>query len=835
MNEEKIIKVTVPIGDAIAQITALTAEMAKLKAIQDSNTQSTEKDRQQYEANKIVIKDYANQKRQLTNEVAKEIQSNNQALGAYQKMQNEYSKQAKLAKDLGAAVAGGNTSLAGSYKEAADKANAMSDKLKNVDKSIGSSVRVVGEYERGIGKVGQAFSGWVVAAWAAGIAFLTSSLKHSTDAALEAEKSMQRLSFAVKTVGGGSDSDLERLARQAEDLMGIFSHEEIEGADIKMKNFGLTISQISKIMPLMVDAGAASGKSLDDLATAIDRGVASGVKSRSALGQLGITFKDTGDRAENYSLILQGLTKFTGGNEAAMKTQYGTLSQLKIKWEEIQEVVGGYLLKVVVPMFEGLTKSGNAEKEYLNSRMTSLNKILPQQKNQIEYLNQEIIAEKELYKRKQEKMKSIASEIENNNQLGGAWVKNNKALKEESDGLGESVRKSIAYVNSVAGLRASVIKGSKEKIKLNEDENDIIQKKIKETFDYENKLREANANGIVLDMTREIEEVKAKEAKKQDELNKAYQNGLVKKEQYETLTQSYTEESNRLQNTIIDKYRDKNLKEMEKYLDDQNTILDKQVSDFWKKIQDTDEQVLKLYRGQVQEAQNALEIESLNGYESLDTKKRLLEAERQLELESAKKTGSDVDTINKKYKAKERDLDRASLEFKLNIASQTANSLAAIFGKTTKAGKAAASAGIAIDSIAGAIKAFNSMAEIPVVGPVLGAIAAAGVIATGVQSIKDVWAVSETGTTGISGGSSASTPTLPPDTASKMASPLSGSVSGISSYGGANVVTSGAATSTNISNQTPVIVKPVVELSLVELKRRQDQVNFIDNISSVKA
>ena len=274
---------------------------------------------------------------------------------------------------------------------------------------------------------------------------------------------------------------------------------------------------------------------------------------------------------------------------------------------------------------------------------------------------------------------------------------------------------------------------------------------------------------------------------------------------------------------------------MEKYLDDQNTILDKQVSDFWKKIQDTDEQVLKLYRGQVQEAQNALEIESLNGYESLDTKKRLLEAERQLELESAKKTGSDVDTINKKYKAKERDLDRASLEFKLNIASQTANSLAAIFGKTTKAGKAAASAGIAIDSIAGAIKAFNSMAEIPVVGPVLGAIAAAGVIATGVQSIKDVWAVSETGTTGISGGSSASTPTLPPDTASKMASPLSGSVSGISSYGGANVITSGAATSTNISNQTPVIVKPVVELSLVELKRRQDQVNFIDNISSVKA
>jgi len=206
--------------------------------------------------------------------------------------------------------------------------------------------------DKGVGGFINSSFSWV----AAGAATVISAFNSLTDDALKAEKSMQRLSFAVKTVGGGSDSDVEKLKRQAESLMGIFGHEEIEGAATKMLNFGLKTNQVLKIMPLLVDAAAASGHNVDDLATAIDRGVSSGVKARSALGQLGITFKDTGSKAENFRLIQEGLTKFTGGNTAAMESQWGTVERLKIRWEEIKETMGDMLLKVTIPTVDAMSK-----------------------------------------------------------------------------------------------------------------------------------------------------------------------------------------------------------------------------------------------------------------------------------------------------------------------------------------------------------------------------------------------------------------------------------------------------------------------------------------------
>jgi len=137
-----------------------------------------------------------------------------------------------------------------------------------------------------------------------------------------------------------------------------------------------------------------------------------------------------------------------------------------------------------------------------------------------------------------------------------------------------------------------------------------------------------------------------------------------------------------------------------------------------------------------------------------ELKKQALDIQRINELKNANLTATEKENINKKYAKAERDLDRMSLQTKLSIASSTANSLAEIFGKTTQAGKVAASIGITIDSIAGSIKAFNSMAEIPVVGPALGVIAADGVIATGVQAVKQVWAVSESGTSTVPNTSS---------------------------------------------------------------------------------
>ena len=79
-----------------------------------------------------------------------------------------------------------------------------------------------------------------------------------------------------------------------------------------------------------------------------------------------------------------------------------------------------------------------------------------------------------------------------------------------------------------------------------------------------------------------------------------------------------------------------------------------------------------------------------------------------------------------------------TLEEKLQIASNTFNSLSVILGKQTAAGKAAAIATATIDTYLAANASFSALAGIPIVGPVLGAIAAAAAITAGLANVKAI-------------------------------------------------------------------------------------------------
>mgnify|MGYP003673257495 CR=1 FL=1 len=112
-----------------------------------------------------------------------------------------------------------------------------------------------------------------------------------------------------------------------------------------------------------------------------------------------------------------------------------------------------------------------------------------------------------------------------------------------------------------------------------------------------------------------------------------------------------------------------------------------------------------------------------------------------------------------------QDLDVMSAEAKVDIAKSTLNSLASIFGKESKAGKAAAIALTTIETLQSSVSAFRSLAGIPVVGPVLGGIAAAGALATGFRTIKEIKGTKLPTINGVGGGGggggSASTPSAP--------------------------------------------------------------------------
>ena len=175
------------------------------------------------------------------------------------------------------------------------------------------------------------------------ISGIKSFMTESVNAFTKSESAAQKLGFAVKQVGGGNDSDIAMLVSQAENLKGLFSHVEIENAQKNLLDFGLSAKQVYTLVPLLLDTAAQSGRSLDDVTNAVLRGIEGQSKG---LKTLGVNFKDTGNQAENLSLIQKELTKFTGSTTDALNTEGGQLQELKTETEEIEEETGKRTIKL---------------------------------------------------------------------------------------------------------------------------------------------------------------------------------------------------------------------------------------------------------------------------------------------------------------------------------------------------------------------------------------------------------------------------------------------------------------------------------------------------------
>lgn len=145
----------------------------------------------------------------------------------------------------------------------------------------------------------------------------------------------------------------------------------------------------------------------------------------------------------------------------------------------------------------------------------------------------------------------------------------------------------------------------------------------------------------------------------------------------------------------------------------------------------------------ITDLENKREIEAGNFEAQLEIEKQRLEIQRQQELAEAEKTGADKALINEKYAQIEKDIEAEKQSFKLSIASQTFANLATILGKESAAGKAAAVAQTTIDTYQAATAAYKAMAGIPVIGPALGAIAAAAAVASGIANVKKIVSTKE--------------------------------------------------------------------------------------------
>jgi len=166
-----------------------------------------------------------------------------------------------------------------------------------------------------------------------------------------------------------------------------------------------------------------------------------------------------------------------------------------------------------------------------------------------------------------------------------------------------------------------------------------------------------------------------------------------------------------------------------------------------------EEQQLK---DEIEKERAAKELEAAKARAAADLAvlKGMLIDKEALKLQSANLTADEIASIEAGAAAVSLELEELTSDQKLELAAGFAGNIAAIFGKNTAIGKAAAIAETTINTYRAATSAYASLAGVPVVGPVLGIAAAAAAIAAGLANVKKIIAVKVPG-----GGGGGSAPT----------------------------------------------------------------------------
>ena len=148
----------------------------------------------------------------------------------------------------------------------------------------------------------------------------------------------------------------------------------------------------------------------------------------------------------------------------------------------------------------------------------------------------------------------------------------------------------------------------------------------------------------------------------------------------------------------------------------------------------------------VAEQEYQIELKRLNDKKSLYKEGTLAFQEAQ----------NEINQLNQEFSQQEVEIDKQTTSAKMDLASNAMGDLASIFGEESKAGKAAAIAQTTIETYKGATSAFASLSGIPVVGPALGAVAAAAAVAAGFANVKKIASIGPP-----AGGGGSSQPSVP--------------------------------------------------------------------------
>jgi hypothetical protein len=286
-----------------------------------------------------------------------------------------------------------------------------------------------------------------------------------------------------------------------------------------------------------------------------------------------------------------------------------------------------------------------------------------------------------------------------------------KTLKEQLAIEEEVARKSIEILD--AELKAKKISQEKYDTELLNIQNDLLAKRAELTVDNAQRELEAyvQANQSKLDSEKFLSEQLFNEerdrlerlAEQRREFEaKRLEEGVISQTQYNDAINAVNEE-NRIANEELEQQRKEAKAEQE-------------AADFENKLA-------------IMQEQNASEYEILTAQ---------LEADKNAELFKAEKTGADVALINKKYAERQKNIDRALTQSKIEGFQSVFASFKSVAGEQTAVGKAAAIAETTIATYQSATAAYKALAGIPIVGPTLGFVAAGLAVTSGLLNVSKI-------------------------------------------------------------------------------------------------
>jgi len=213
----------------------------------------------------------------------------------------------------------------------------------------------LGEVEKqGNKTTSQLSSGFKRVGAAIGAAFSVQVLIQFTKKAVELYDIQAKAEASLLQALKGREDVQRRLMRQASELQKItlFGDEETIKAQAMLAKFGMTETQIRRLIPLIQDYAAAQGQDLVSAADMVARSVGS---STNALSRYGIEINGAVGSNERLESAVESLSEMFGGQAvAAAEAGAGAVQQFQNAWGDFAESVGDWIMPALTKVVNGL-------------------------------------------------------------------------------------------------------------------------------------------------------------------------------------------------------------------------------------------------------------------------------------------------------------------------------------------------------------------------------------------------------------------------------------------------------------------------------------------------